>query len=141
MSAPSTYPGETLSKAIARRLRGQLAELQISQLDLCDLTGWGRMYIGRRLSGEKAIDVSDLEHIEGTVGIRAVYLLNGEQPALVDTPPVFPIDRHRIKRGAAHSPANKQRTRKPRRSNAKSDGWSVSPRLKPAPMPSEKLAA
>jgi hypothetical protein len=54
-------PGENLTQAVARRLRGQLAELRISQLVLCEITGWGRMYIGRRLSGETPMDIADLE--------------------------------------------------------------------------------
>jgi len=76
-------PGETLPQAVARRLRGQLAELRITQLQLGALTGWGRMYIGRRLSGETPIDTADLEHIEQTVGVSVAYLVTGQPPPLI----------------------------------------------------------
>lgn len=72
--------GETLTQAVARRLRGQLAEKQISGLQLAQMTGLGRSLINRRLQGETALNTDELEQIEQATGISATYLLTGIRP-------------------------------------------------------------
>jgi transcriptional regulator with XRE-family HTH domain len=111
-------PGETLTQAVARRLRGQLAEQRISQLQLCDITGWGRMYIGRRLSGETPIDTADLEHIESTIGISVRYLVTGELPAIVAPFGVGVVGGKALRRRSSKAPS--------RRSTHQSVDWHVS---------------
>jgi transcriptional regulator with XRE-family HTH domain len=81
---------ESLSDAVARRLRGLLAELRINQKELGERTGWGRAYVYRRLTGETPLDTADLERIERTTGIRAVYLVGESGPRY--TPPSGPRD-------------------------------------------------
>ncbi|GFG74752.1 hypothetical protein MBOT_21170 [Mycobacterium botniense] len=78
---------ETLTQAVARRLRGQLAELMISRKQFSELTGWDRMYVYRRLRGETAMDTAELEHIERTAGIAAHFLLTGNEPTPSPDPP------------------------------------------------------
>ena len=126
-------PGETLTQAVARRLRGQLAELRISQHELAEITGWGRMYVGRRISGETPMDTADLEQIEDLVGISARYLVTGEPPATL-APHVG---------GAASSKLLRRRTAKPRHhfSTDKTVDWPVRAALLPARIPVINVAA
>lgn len=70
---------ESLTEAVARRLRGQLAERRISGLQLAKLTGLGRGTIDRRLRAETAMNTDELELIERVTGISAVYLLTGQR--------------------------------------------------------------
>jgi len=78
--------GETLQAAVARRLRGLLAEARISKTEFANRTGWDRGYLYRRLSGETPIDVADLDIIEHTVGFRADYLVGGHEPKQLPPP-------------------------------------------------------
>lgn len=71
---------EPLTAAVARRLRGLLAELRISQKEFGERTGWGRAYVYRRLIGETPIDTADLEHIQETTGIQVLYLVGETGP-------------------------------------------------------------
>lgn len=73
----TTAATETLTEAVARRLRGQLAEHRITQRRLGQLTGWSAMYISRRYVGETALDVKDLETIHAVTGITPEILLTG----------------------------------------------------------------
>lgn len=66
---------EPLSLAVARRLRGVLAEEMISRKRFGALTGWDRGYVYRRLNGDTPLDTADLEHIEHTVGVAVNYLV------------------------------------------------------------------
>jgi transcriptional regulator with XRE-family HTH domain len=72
---------ETLTEAVARRLRGQLAEHRITQRRLSQLTGWSAMYISRRYVGETALDIKDLETIHAVTGITPEKLLTGVDAA------------------------------------------------------------
>jgi transcriptional regulator with XRE-family HTH domain len=71
---------EPLTEAVARRLRGLLAELRISQKDFGAKTGWGRAYVYRRLTGETPMDTADLEHIQDATGIQVLYLVGETGP-------------------------------------------------------------
>ncbi len=70
-----------MTAAVARRLRGQLAEQMISKKLFCELTGWNRMHTYRRLRGDVALDTDELGHIERTAGICAEYLMTGHECA------------------------------------------------------------
>lgn len=78
LSAIDGNRGESLTMAVARRLRGQLAERRIPKLRLAAETGLGRTTILRRLSGETAINTDELELICSVTGISLVYLLTGK---------------------------------------------------------------
>jgi transcriptional regulator with XRE-family HTH domain len=74
--------GETLQAAVARRLRGILAEIRMSKTEFAAHLGWDRGYLYRRLSGETPFNVADLELIELSTSIRAEYLVGGREPKL-----------------------------------------------------------
>ena len=70
---------ETFTQSVARRLRGQLAERNISGLKLANLTGLGRSTINRRLQGETALNTDELDAICRATGIDLNYLMTGKQ--------------------------------------------------------------
>lgn len=73
-------PGrETLTAAVARRLRGQLAERQIRRGVLGDAMGLSHTSVLRRLNGETAINTDELEQICEVTGIDMMYLLTGRE--------------------------------------------------------------
>lgn len=78
---------DTLQAAVARRLRGVLAEYPTSKLMFAAHLGWDRGYLYRRLSGETPIDMHDLDDIEARTRIRADYLVGGHEPKLNPPPP------------------------------------------------------
>ena len=73
---------ENLQAAVARRLRGILAEIRMSKTEFSQRLSWDRGYLYRRLSGETPFNVADLELIEQTTRIRAEYLIGGHEPKL-----------------------------------------------------------
>jgi transcriptional regulator with XRE-family HTH domain len=81
MTTTAAAAVETLTAAVARRLRGQLAEHRITQRRLGELTGWSAMYISRRYTGETALDMKDLEIIHNVTGISPALLLIGHDVA------------------------------------------------------------
>ena len=86
MTSTSDIRHENLTAMVARRLRGQLAELRINQKQFAELTGWGRASVYRRLIGATALNTAELEHIEQVTGIHTMYLLTGEgQPVGLST--------------------------------------------------------
>jgi transcriptional regulator with XRE-family HTH domain len=68
---------ETLQAAVARRLRGVLAEIRMTKTEFAARLGWDRGYLYRRLNGETPLDVADMGHIEQVTRIRAGYLVTG----------------------------------------------------------------
>jgi len=68
---------ETLQAAVARRLRGVLAEIRMNKTEFAARLGWDRGYLYRRLSGETPLNTADLGHIEQITRIRAGYLVGG----------------------------------------------------------------
>jgi transcriptional regulator with XRE-family HTH domain len=78
---------ETLQAAVARRLRGLLAEIRMTKTEFAERVGWDRGYLYRRLSGETAMDVCNLETIEQTVRFRAEYLMFGHEPKIAPPRP------------------------------------------------------
>jgi len=78
---------ESLQDAVARRLRGLLAEIRMSKTDFAARVGWDRGYLYRRLSGETPIDMHDLDDIEHNIGMRADYLVGGHEPKMAPRPP------------------------------------------------------
>jgi len=77
---------ETLQAAVARRLRGLIAEIRMSKTEFAERVGWDRGYLYRRLSGETPIDMADLDAIEHTVRFRADYLVGGHEPKMAPPP-------------------------------------------------------
>jgi transcriptional regulator with XRE-family HTH domain len=68
---------ERLDEAIARRLRGQLREHNITQSRLSELCGWGKNHVSRRLRGEVPFRVDELDRIAATTPVNMYYVLTG----------------------------------------------------------------
>ncbi|WP_315913610.1 helix-turn-helix domain-containing protein [Arthrobacter sp. lap29] len=66
---------EPLSSKVARRLRGQLAELRISGSSLARITGLTQSKVSRRLNGDAPLELDELQMIEEATGISVAYLL------------------------------------------------------------------
>lgn len=69
--------GETRSQAVARRLRGQLAERNISASELARRLGVPQPKIQRRHAGITELRLDEIDDIARVTGIDAVYLLTG----------------------------------------------------------------
>jgi predicted transcriptional regulator len=69
---------ETLAQAAARRLRGQLGEQCMSKSEFAELLGWSRAFVQRRIQGEVALNLDELELIQRRTGIRITFLLGLE---------------------------------------------------------------
>lgn len=75
------YPDEPLTTAVARRLRGQLAEHRMTLEELGKVLGLSKMAASRRTNGETPISLAELELIEAATPITAAYLLTGQHPS------------------------------------------------------------
>ncbi len=82
-------PDATLAKTVAARLRGYLAERRISHKEFGEMVGWDRGKYQRRLSGDVALDLADLEEIEQRTPLTVGFLLTGFD----DVPPRPPATR------------------------------------------------
>lgn len=84
------YPDEPLPTAVARRLRGQLAEHRMTLDDLGRVLGLSKMAASRRVNGETPISLAELEVIDAATPITATYLLTGHHPPSSPRPPEPP---------------------------------------------------
>lgn len=80
------HPDETRSEAVARRLRGELAQLHISASEAARRLGFTQAFLSRRLTGRVPFHVDELELICTTLGLSFVYITSGIR-ALPDGPP------------------------------------------------------
>lgn len=69
--------GETRSSAVARRLRGQLAERNISVSELARRLNVPQQKLQRRHAGKTEFKLDEIDDIERVTGIDATYLLTG----------------------------------------------------------------
>lgn len=79
-----------LAEIAASRLRGYLAERRISHKEFGEMVGWDRGKYQRRLAGEVALDLEDLQDIEQNTPITVAFLLTGVE----EQPPRPPSTRH-----------------------------------------------
>lgn len=68
---------ETLTEAVAKRLRGQLAERRIKRKDIIEPTHWGKTTVWRKLYGQSPLDTDELDLLWKLFGISPVLLLTG----------------------------------------------------------------
>ena len=68
---------ETLTDAVAKRLRGQLAERKIKHTEVIEKTGWGKTTVYRKLNGITPLDTDQLELLWQLFGISPIYLMTG----------------------------------------------------------------
>ncbi len=69
---------ETLTEAVAKRLRGQLAERRIKHKLVMDKTGWGKTTVYRKVNGISALDTDEMELLWQLFGISPTFLLTGQ---------------------------------------------------------------
>ena len=72
-------PAMREAERIANRIRGLMAERRVSQLALADRLGISRAAMGRRLTGEIALDVDDLAAIARVLEVPVTRLVEHEQ--------------------------------------------------------------
>lgn len=83
------HSSESLSVAVARRLRGQLAERNIKGSELARLTGLPQSTVSRKLLGGTPFTLDELQSICGVTGISLGYILVG---LATESGPVPPKD-------------------------------------------------
>lgn len=76
--------GETRSSAVARRLRGQLAERNVTVSELARRLGVPQQKLQRRHAGKTEFKLDEIDDIAAVTGIDAVFLLTGLK---TETPP------------------------------------------------------
>lgn len=76
--APRT--GESVTEAIARRLRGELGQLNMSVSEVARQTGLSQPALHRRMTGAQAFDTEELDLICETLGLSWDYVLTGIRP-------------------------------------------------------------
>lgn len=73
---------ETLSAAVARRLRGRMGELQIKGTDIAQAIGMTQGSFSRRYTGSAAWELDELEQLQiHYPALSIAYLLGLEDPA------------------------------------------------------------
>lgn len=76
MTQPST-----LADSVAAEVRAQLARRQITGASLANAIGKSEMYVSRRLRGDIAFDLVDVEQVARFLGIAIVDLLPAAERA------------------------------------------------------------
>lgn len=94
-------PDETRAEAIARRLRGELGQLNLSVSEVARRTGLSQPALSRRMTGQLPFDVEELDLICQTLGISFDYIASGIR-AIREVPPPNPppASSHIRRRGA-----------------------------------------
>lgn len=80
-------PDEGRTAAIARRLREQLAALNISGVGAARLCGVTQPWMSRRLKGSVVFNVDELDMVCETLGIDFAYILTGARELPTSPPP------------------------------------------------------
>ncbi|MFN3600542.1 MAG: helix-turn-helix domain-containing protein [Dietzia sp.] len=73
--------GETRAEAVARRMRGLLAESQISQAAVGRVIGIAPSGMSRRMTGKHPWDLGELSRLEEAFGLDLDYVLTGRRNA------------------------------------------------------------
>lgn len=81
------HSSESLSVAVARRLRGQLAERNIKGSGLSRLTGLPQQTISRKLLGGTPFTLDELQSICDVTGISLDFILLGRVESTGPVPP------------------------------------------------------
>ena len=71
------YAEETLTEAVARRFREQLAGRNLTRRDVATRLTRSEPWVGRRAAGQTPFTTDDLSDIERATGISASYLVTG----------------------------------------------------------------
>ncbi len=65
----------TLNAYVASEIRAELGRQRRSQARLAVELGWSKVYLSRRLTGEVALSVGDVEAIAGKLGVPLAKLM------------------------------------------------------------------
>lgn len=76
----SPSPGEPRRKAVARRFRGELAQLGITGVEAANICGVTQPWMSRRIKGTVAFDIDDLDMVCERLGIFYEYVASGWWP-------------------------------------------------------------
>ncbi|BAH52252.1 helix-turn-helix domain-containing protein [Rhodococcus opacus] len=71
--------GESLNDAVARRLRGKIAELRLSASEIARAIGMTQAAMSRRTLGKTEFTLNELDSICQATGIDFEYLVTGKQ--------------------------------------------------------------
>lgn len=85
MSDKPAAPGRRLRERAAEEIRVILARRRMSAAELARRTGIRQQNLSRRMTGETAFDLDDLEVIANALDIRVEDLLRGESPGVQAT--------------------------------------------------------
>jgi transcriptional regulator with XRE-family HTH domain len=72
---------ESRAEAVARRLRGQIAEQRLTVLAVAKATGIARSTLIRKLDGDSApkpFDIDELDRLAAVLDLRMAWLTDGE---------------------------------------------------------------
>jgi transcriptional regulator with XRE-family HTH domain len=74
-SSPAGIRRGNLRAYVAEEVRALMARRQVTAVELADRIGRSRTYVGRRLHGETAFDVDDLENIARVLAVEVADLM------------------------------------------------------------------
>ena len=69
-----------LSAIVAKRVRVFLAEHQIKQIQVANAMGMSRAAFNKRVTGQQAMDLDEIEALANTLGVDPGVFLSGEPP-------------------------------------------------------------
>ena len=81
-----------LREVVAEEVRALLGRRNMRHIELARRIGRSHTYVGRRLSGETAFDVDDLEQIAKVLGVSAESLVQRNGGLFASSPDRQPID-------------------------------------------------
>lgn len=78
----------TLRQAVAGHVRAEMARVRVSQSELARRLGEGQPWVNRRVNGDVALDVDDIERISAALDVPTTKLLgwSGGQMSAQFTP-------------------------------------------------------
>jgi hypothetical protein len=77
MIVDSPRNGESRSQVIARRIRGELGQLDLSMMKAAALCGFKQQWFSRRMTGHVDFTVNELDVICTCLGLSFEYILTG----------------------------------------------------------------
>lgn len=107
MAEDETQSVTPMRAAVAEEIRALLARRRISASELARRMDVTQPYISRRLTGDTALDLDDLERIANVLGVQVLDLFPDEpvaSPAVSAEPRVVARAGRKQRRGAAAEP-------------------------------------
>lgn len=86
MARGSKAPASAQAQAVAREIRRELGEHKMSGRELARRIHRSETYVRQRISGEKPLDLNDLEDIAEVLGLDVIILLRKAEQAVSQVP-------------------------------------------------------